>query len=109
MTNCYFCDKKITPKTTINLIDFYTNSYKACLECGKRENDKAERCQKTQNIFLAFFPWLFVSFFTGIITLAQGEFYDFYITFISQVGLAKLFYLLYTVLPTTPPTMWDLN
>jgi hypothetical protein len=109
MTKCYFCDKKITPKTTVNLINFYTETFKACLECGKRENDKAERCQRTQNIFITFFSWLFVAFFTGIFSMGKGEFYDLYITVLSQVGLAKIFYLFYLILPTTPPTIMDME
>lgn len=109
MTKCYFCDKKITPKTTVNLINFYTNSYKACLECGKRENDKAERSQRNQNFVLTFIPWLFVAFFTGIFSMGKGEFYDLYITLLSQVGLWRMFYCFYSILPTTPPTIMDMD
>jgi hypothetical protein len=109
MTKCYFCDKKITPKTTVNLIDFYTNSYKACLECGKRENDSAERCEKFKNMFIILVPWLYLSFHTGIFTMGKGEFYDIYITVLSQVGLSYMFYSFYKTMPITPSTIRDMD
>ena len=108
MTNCDFCDIKITPKNTMNLHDSYLNEYKACKSCGEKKLKSTENCQKMQNLFLAGTIWLFTDFLTLILTLDEGSSFHYYIAFISQVGLATIFYGVYIVLPTRGSSIYDL-